>query len=250
MNDLAADVLRGGQLENALAADHERQWKASSSLDSDGESTEGRGIISRPRSRKPSGVVGRAPKGARKRGDTVTSTRTAISRQDSIDTTRGEISPKVEEAKTPTRAGTFNKEGVTTAPSPTKIITTAATTTTTGSNDAPFSSSVSADQADTPTPVTPALTPALTGTTDDSDTDFQSAYSTSPSPRESLRGNFDDHIGDNDTFHAEDKQIPGAFEAGIVRERVSSVVTAVAQPSPTFSDDTMVSSHERTITRR
>ncbi|KAI0003680.1 hypothetical protein BJV74DRAFT_881520 [Russula compacta] len=240
---IAQKVLQIQQkLENALAADRERQWKAPSSPESDGESTEGRVITTRPRSRKPSGVVSRTPKGPRKRGDTVTSTKTAISRQDSIDTTRGEISPKVEEARTPTRVETFNKESDAAGPSP-KI-------TTTGSNDAPVSSSVAADQADTPTPVTPALTPALTGTTDDSDTDFQSAYSTSPSPRESLRGNFDDHKGGSDTFHAEEKQIPGAFEAGVVRKRVSSAVTAVAQPSPTFSDDTMVSGHEGAITRR
>jgi hypothetical protein len=45
----------------------------------------------------------------------------------------------------------------------------------------------------------------------------------------------------SDTLHAVEKQIPGSFEAGIVRERVSSVVTAVAQTSPTFSDDTVIS---------
>ncbi len=95
------------------------------------------------------------------------------------------------------------------------------------------------------TPVTPALTPALTGTTDDSDTDFQSAYSATPSPRESLRGNFDDsRLGGSDTFHAVEKHIPGSFEtskASIVRERVSSIMTTVPQSSPTFSDDTVVS---------
>jgi EEF1A N-terminal glycine/lysine methyltransferase len=102
-------------------------------------------------------------------------------------------------------------------------------------------------------PVTPALTPALTGTTDDSDTDFQSAYSTSPSPRESFRGNFDDRtaVGDT-THHAQEKLFPGSFEMGIVRERVSSTATAiaVAQLSPTFSDDTVVSGQERISNRR
>jgi hypothetical protein len=108
------------------------------------------------------------------------------------------------------------------------------------------------DQRSPPTPATPALTPALTGTTDDSDTDFQSAYSTSPSPRDSFRGNFDDRIGGSDTGHSQEKLFPGSFEANIVRERVSSVVTAVGVPqsSPTFSDDTVVSGQERTITRR
>ena len=100
----------------------------------------------------------------------------------------------------------------------------------------------------TTTPVTPALTPALTGTTDDSDTDFQSAYSATPSPRESLRGNFDyDRVGGSDTLHAVEKHIPGSFETpkpGIVRERVSSIMTAIPQSSPTFSDDTVVSGRD------
>jgi len=104
------------------------------------------------------------------------------------------------------------------------------------------------DQRSPPTPATPALTPALTGTTDESDTDFQSAYSTSPSPRESFRGNFDG----SDTGHSQEKLFPGSFEPSIVRERVSSVLTAVAvaQSSPTFSDDTVVSDQQRTLTRR
>jgi hypothetical protein len=47
-------------------------------------------------------------------------------------------------------------------------------------------------------------------------------------------------------LHAVEKHIPGSFDpeapkAGIVRERVSSIVTAVPQSSPTFSDDTVVS---------
>jgi nicotinamide N-methyltransferase len=110
-------------------------------------------------------------------------------------------------------------------------------------DDAESSTAASLDRPRTATPVTPALTPALTGTTDDSDTDFQSAYSASPSPRDSLGGNFD-RIGGSDTLHAVEKQLPGSFEApkaGIVRERVSSIMTAMPQSSPTFSDDTVVS---------
>jgi len=43
-----------------------------------------------------------------------------------------------------------------------------------------------------------------------------------------------------------EKHIPGSFEVpkpGIVRERVSSIMTAMPQSSPTFSDDTVVSGH-------
>ena len=139
--------------------------------------------------------------------------------------------PKVEGARTPTRADNSDKKADAEPPIPT------------ASNDTPVSQAT--DHPDTPLPPTPALTPALTGTTDDSDTDFQSAHSTTPSPRESIRGNFD-------TFNAEDKLIPGSFESGIGRERlrVSSVLTTVAQSSPTFSDSTVVSNHDNTITRR
>jgi len=225
---IAQKVLQIQQkLENALAADRDRQWRAPSSPESESEGTEGRRVISRPRSRKPSGVANRGAKGARKRGDTVTSTKTTISRPDSIDTARGQISPKVEGARTPTRADISDKKADAEPPVP----------------NAPVSQVI--DHPDTPLPPTPALTPALTGTTDDSDTDFQSAHSTTPSPRESIRGNFD-------TFHAEDKLIPGSFESGVGRERprVSSVLTAVAQSSPTFSDDTVVSNRDNTIIRR
>lgn len=220
-------------MENALAADREKQWRAHSSPDSGSESTEGRAItsISRPRSRKASGVAGRNHKSHRKRADTVTSSRTAISRGDSTDTAPGENrSSKHEEARTPTR--------------PDLPITTsgskyddALASEAAAAAAAEAAAAAAVDRPRTTTPVTPALTPALTGTTDDSDTDFQSAYSATPSPRESLRGNFEG----SDTLHAMEKPIPGSFEAGIVRERVSSVVTAVPQTSPTFSDDTVIS---------
>lgn len=241
-------------MENALAADRERHWKPHSGPESESESTEGRGAITRPRSRKASGVASRNLKDLRKRGDTVTSNRTTNSRGggDSTDTTRGdsEKSPKSKEPRTPTRADHAHAD---LPPSPLPPTTTATATTGSGSskknNDdasiAESSTAASLDRPRTTTPVTPALTPALTGTTDDSDTDFQSAYSATPSPRESLRSNFDyDRIGASDTLHAVEKQLPGAFDApkaGIVRERVSSIMTAMPQTSPTFSDDTVVS---------
>ena len=95
------------------------------------------------------------------------------------------------------------------------------------------------------TPSTPALTPALTGTTDDSDTDFQSAYSASP--RESY-GDFDEDGAVGALPHVDDFGVPaaaGRYQRAKNRERVSSVATTItgdrAQPSPTLSEDTIVS---------
>jgi hypothetical protein len=186
----------------------------------------------------------------RERADTVTSSKTAISRPDSIDTARGTISPKLEESRTPTRIEEFDQE-VDPEPVPTMTMTMTMTAAATGPNKAPpiataLAPSPAPDVRDTPTPVTPALTPALTGTTDDSDTDFQSAYSASPSPRESLRGNFDEGVAaaapPSDILPpAEEKKTPVNLKAGLVRERVSSILSAMAQSSPTFSDDTVVS---------
>jgi EEF1A N-terminal glycine/lysine methyltransferase len=256
MNDSSADVLcRGGQLENALASDRERHWKPHSGPESEGESTEGRGTITRPRSRNVSGVTSRNLKNIRKRGDTVTSSKTTNSRGggDSTDTAKGD---KSKEPRTPTRAEISDeRRGHARADLPPSPLPPTTTTTATASrisskknNDDAESSitSASLDRPRTATPVTPALTPALTGTTDDSDTDFQSAYSATPSPRESLSSNFDyDRAGGgSDTLHVVEKQLPGSFEApkaGIVRERVSSIMTALPQSSPTFSDDTVIS---------
>lgn len=239
-------------MENALASDRERHWKSPSGPESESESTEGRGAITRPRSRKASGVASRNLKNFRKRGDTVTSNRTANSRGDSTDTAQGEKSSKQKEPRTPTRAEYLDEKRdhvpADLPPSPLPPITTATAGSSKTNDDASIAESTSAA-----TPVTPALTPALTGTTDDSDTDFQSAYSATPSPRESLRGNFDyDRIGGSDALHAVEKQIPGSFDApkpGIVRERVSSIMTALPQSSPTFSDDTVVSGRGA-VTRR
>jgi hypothetical protein len=134
------------------------------------------------------------------------------------------------EAKTPTREESFDRQGL-------GHVATAKP----NDDDAYADEVADADRPRTPPPVTPALT----GTTDESEeTDFQSAYSTSPSPRESIRGNFDDNTVVGDVFHAPEKKVPGTFEAGFVRGRVSSIV-ALSQASPTFSDDTVVSSQER-----
>jgi EEF1A N-terminal glycine/lysine methyltransferase len=187
-------------------------------------------------------VLSRPLKAPRKRGDTVTSGKTTRSRCDSVDTARGENFSKTEESRTPTRLESLER------------IEDAKDTTTSSTNDSTKATIPDAGQDSLPVPATPALTPALTGTTDDSDTDFQSAYSTSPSPRESFGGSFDDSTAVGDTLHTQDKDklFPGSFETGVVRERVSSVSTAIipAQSSPTFSDDTVVSGQERIRVRR
>ena len=210
--------------------------------------------MSRPRSRKASGVASKMPKGSRNRGDTVTSTKTAIIRRASIDTAHsGNSSSKAEEVLTPTRADIPIKKGDVNNNKPPKTTKTTTKTTTTASTASPTNHGDSRPISEVTVPATPALTPALTGTTDDSDTDFQSAYSQTPSPRESLRGNFDPgNVEGSDAFlGAEKKQIPGSLDADIVRQRVSSAATAIIQPSPTFSDDTVVSKHEgAAISRR
>ncbi|KAJ8702592.1 hypothetical protein PTI98_001296 [Pleurotus ostreatus] len=105
------------------------------------------------------------------------------------------------------------------------------------------------------TPTTPALTPVTASVTDDSDTDFQSAYSTSP--RESY-GDFD--VAQNAADADLDDRVPAPLKldyhhpdnlpvfAKNRRERLSSTSTAtvispsdMAEPSPTFSEDTIVS---------
>jgi len=102
------------------------------------------------------------------------------------------------------------------------------------------------------TPTTPSLTPGISATTDDEETDFQSAYSASP--RDSY-GSFDgrDPV---DAEEGEGRVSPVAVEKNDVgrrsaahnlpklrRQRVSSTATAIqGQPSPTFSQDTVISS--------
>ena len=156
-------------MENALAADRERQWKAQSSPESESEGTEGRTIVStsRPRSRKASGVGNRVPKGPRKRGDTVTSVRTATTRRDSIGTARSGSSAKhPEEVRTPTRAET-NPSAVkkvssdVNPPPPPPSKTTTTTVTTIAKND-DYDDDASVSEVATATtdqPTTPALTP-------------------------------------------------------------------------------------------
>ncbi|KAH9004017.1 hypothetical protein EDB86DRAFT_2886260 [Lactarius hatsudake] len=191
---IAQKVLQIQQkLENALAADREKQWNAQSGRESESEGTVGRAPTTHPRSRKASGVASRVPQGPRQRGDTITSSKTAISAdRESVDTARER----------------FDQQGLDHAA-------------TAESND----EAAAAERPRTPTP-----TP-----------DFQSAYSTSPSPRESLNGNFDGNTVVGSVFHAPEKPVPGPVRGHPLAE---------AQSSPTFSDDTVVSSQERTRIRR
>ena len=110
-----------------------------------------------------------------------------------------------------------------------------------------------------PIPISPSEIAATTSgrntgvsvTTDDEETDFQSAYSASP--RESYadydgaKGDEDDTVVVNkDKIDGQKKRQSTSTLAKLQRERVSSTATAVqrhdfAQPSPTFSEDTVVS---------
>ncbi|KAF8274091.1 hypothetical protein EI94DRAFT_1768939 [Lactarius quietus] len=186
---IAQKVLQIQQkLENALASDREKQWNTHTGRESESEGTVGRTPVTQPRSRKASGAAIRVPHGPRKRGDTVTSSKTA----DSVDTARGEDSPMPTEAKTPTREESFDQQGYAHAP-----------TTESNNRDPSADGVAAAHRPRTPPPVTPALT----GTTDESEeTDFQSAYSASPSPRESIRGNFDGNTIVGDVFPAQEKR--------------------------------------------
>jgi EEF1A N-terminal glycine/lysine methyltransferase len=153
-------------------------------------------------------------------------------------------------AEIPVKKGDVNNNKPPMTTTATKTTTTTTTTTQTAS---PANDDDDEPRPESAVPTTPALTPALTGTTDDSDTDFQSAYSKTPSPRESLRGNFDvGSVEGSDAFLAAEKnQIPGTLEVDMVRKRVSSAATAIVQPSPTFSNDTTFPRHEgQAISRR
>lgn len=86
--------------------------------------------------------------------------------------------------------------------------------------------------------------------TDDSDTDFQSAYSTSPRGSYGSFGSGQGHAypeDDDDRTNVQDdfdQHLPSFSKTR--RERVSSTATAISprdhpEPSPTFSEDTVIS---------
>ncbi|KAF5375028.1 hypothetical protein D9758_000285 [Tetrapyrgos nigripes] len=100
----------------------------------------------------------------------------------------------------------------------------------------PSSASLSAT---TPSPSTPALTAVTNGTTDDSDTDFQSAHSASPGG--SYRSSKPRQSDDDEDIRLND--LPEEFGTPIVvpRRRLDKSIRNQSQPSPTFSEDTVIS---------
>jgi len=170
--------------------------------------------MSRSHSCKASGVASRVPKGSRKRDHTVMSNLTTRTHRDSVNTAYSSSSAKCpEEARTPTC--TENNPSVVKnvssdinpSPLPPKMTTTAVTTIAKNNDNDTSIPEIATTTTDQPT--TPALTPALTRTMDDSDTDFQSAYSKTPSPQESLCGNFEGSIEGSDGFIRNYSKISG-----------------------------------------
>jgi len=170
--------------------------------------------MSHPHSHKASGVASRVPKGLRKHDHTVTSNLTTRTHQDSVDTAYSSSSTKrPKEARTPTCAennpSVIKKvsSNVNPSPLPPKTTTTAIMTIAKNNDNDTSIPEIATTTTDQPT--TPALTPALTGTTDDLDTNFQSAYSKTPSPQESLHGNFEGSVEGSDGFIRNYSKISG-----------------------------------------
>ncbi|KAH7930967.1 hypothetical protein BV22DRAFT_1108857 [Leucogyrophana mollusca] len=242
---IAQKVLQIQQkLETALASERVQEWKNrsaghTSSEDNGAESSDA-AVPVRARPPKGTKLVNNPPAKAkrRERSDTTSTTQTGTTTRRSCDT--------VSAAATPRRASTPLKDEKPAVPGQL--------------GDAPArethelrkigsgaSLSAISPATDATTPITPALTPA----TDDSDTEFQSAYSNS---RRGSYGSFDDDkkglYNDSDDSSGLTDQDRG-FEKRLVpdlikvpnRERVSSSATAVptSQPSPTLSEDTVVS---------
>jgi len=170
--------------------------------------------MSHSRSRKASGVASRVPKGSRKCDHTVTSNLTVRTHRDSVDTAYSSSSTKCpKEARTPTHAennpSVVKKVSSDVNPSPLPPKTTTIAIMTIAKNDDNDTSIPEIATTTTDQPTTLALTPALTGMTDDLDTDFQSVYSKTPSPRESLRSNFEGSIEGSNGFIRNYSKISG-----------------------------------------
>ncbi|TFY80724.1 hypothetical protein EWM64_g3288, partial [Hericium alpestre] len=265
------------KLENALSADADPGGWKSSSPDSESELSDMRqSATSRPHPPKGTKLVGRPPV-ARGRSETASST--GSRRPDTAETTHGSRKNSASTDQTPRMPAVAQFAHDIASP---RTSTSGATTPTAPGEipdehisekekmphnpqalrKIPSSVSLSATRPTSPSAQTPALTPAMTGTTDDSDTDFQSAYSMTPSPRESY-GSFNDRrsVGGSDgssDLEEFSKRVVGHFADGTAprafiknRERVGSIATTVgsdAQPSPTLSEDTVVS-HARAAKR-
>jgi nicotinamide N-methyltransferase len=239
------------QLETALATDKRTaQWKKQiANQDSETELSETTAVRTRPvRGTK---LVNKLPK--KRRGSSTTSSAQSRASTPAVQSTdEGTASPTV-------RPRTLFTPVQTPSEAPTHVRSASET-----SRDEPpmrrisSGASLSATRPVSPselTPTTPSLTPGAFATTDDEETDFQSAYSASP--RESY-GSFEigkeqvyKNVDDNSPILPEDGN-KGDFGRHISshtngkRERVSSNATTIhhhdhAQPSPTFSDDTVIS---------
>jgi len=165
--------------------------------------------MSRSCSHKASGVASRVPKGLRKHDHTVTSNLTARTHQDLVDTAYSSSSAKCpEEARTLTctenNPSVIKKvlSNVNPSPLPPKMTTTAIMTIAKNDDNDTSILEITTTTTDQPTP-------ALTGMTDDSDTDFQSTYSKTPSPQESLHGNFEGSVEGSNGFIRNYSKISG-----------------------------------------
>ncbi|TFK41160.1 AEX-3 domain-containing protein [Crucibulum laeve] len=232
------------KLETALATDRRGpKWRPHSSAQESGEDSLSEATTTRPRISKGSRPRSKQGLKTRARSGTASSAQTQMTtiqtHPESIDTSSLSYSKSVEPAtaeassETPTR-NQFPAEDESTS-HPVALRQPSI-------SDRPVSPTQSA-------PPTPALTTGAAPTTDDSDTDFQSAYSASP------RGSYLDH-GDQAAdamvlgeLHENLRKHPLTSKSG--RNRISSTGTAIAsrdyvEPSPTFSDDTIMSRNRNT----
>jgi nicotinamide N-methyltransferase len=227
------------------------QWKNQvTSQESEGELSEARSA--RSRSGRSFKLVNKAPKN-RNRSGTTSSVQTAANHTD-----EGTVSPAPTHPRLPLRPSTADRSGTPTEirsssetsrdmPPPMRRIPSGVSLTATRPASSPIPPSEMA-------PTTPSLTPGVSTTTDDEETDFQSAYSASP--RESYgefdekNGNYEEPEDETVSLEKDHKSNFGQHSVSALsklqRERVSSTATAVqrhhqAQPSPTLSEDTVIS---------
>ncbi|KAL0951192.1 hypothetical protein HGRIS_007920 [Hohenbuehelia grisea] len=253
---IAQKVLQIQQkLETALAADRRtNKWRhQAASLESEEE-------LSESQTRAPRAKVASHPRPPRARGRSGTASSTQTNSSTPAQTDDGTVSTATVPA-----SGSGMRPRLTVSPEAKRNKTpTRASTETARSDDVVMPShsvqSLRAVRPDTPpelTPSTPSLTPAPSTIAEDSDTDFQSAYSTSP--RESYVDDAQNAADvDEGRVPLDHAHIPSIddYEASLAdsvfiskrRERLSSTSTAtvvtshdVAEPSPTLSEDTIIS---------
>jgi hypothetical protein len=240
------------QLENALASDRRgAKWKQPTvSPDSDAELSET--VPIRPRPPRGTKLVNKPPARKRARSGTASSTQSTPATQ----TDEGTVSPPAH----PQRTVSSDTGNDTPTHTRSLSVTNEEQGTLEAQNHVCKISSEASLSAARPTsftqmtPTTPSLTPGISVTTDDSDTDFQSAYSTSP---RASYGSFEsgdvrppytagDDDDDGPTISEKSDRHGLHSDLKARRERVESSATAIilhdrAHPSPTFSEDTVIS---------